>query len=230
MSDRDAVDHERWDELAAGHALHALEPAEVVEFEQHRAGCARCRTSLDEMSFVAAQLGSLAGGADAPPWRRMRAGVLGDASAPSKRAPARRRWLLPAATAAAVVAAAAVLTVRLTGGGAPGALTAAACARDVQCHQVVLRTAAGGDAATILVRGRTVTVASVTAGPAPAGKNWALWQVPRDGQPMLVRTFDVAPATSDSLPAGFDAATTFALSAEPSGTRPDQPSDVVATS
>ena len=43
MADPELVEHERWDELAAGHALHALEPAEAIEFEQHRIGCARCR-------------------------------------------------------------------------------------------------------------------------------------------------------------------------------------------
>jgi hypothetical protein len=237
MSDRDApdheaTDHERWEELAAGHALHALEPAESVEFEQHRATCDRCQTGLDEMSFVAAQLGALAGagGADAPPWRRMRAGVVGGAPAASKGSTARRRWLLPAATAAVVVAAAAVLTVRLTGGGAAPALTAAGCARDAACHQVVLRSADGLDVATVLVRGLTATVASVALGPAPAGKEWALWQVPYRGRPMLVRTFRALPATVDSLPTSFDPSAAFALSAEPAGTRPDRPSDVLGTS
>ena len=232
MSDREALDHERWDELAAGHALHALEPAEAVEFEQHRATCAHCQASLDEMSFVAAQLGSLAGagGSEAPPWRRIRVGVVGDAPAVSKRSTARRRWLLPVATAAAVVAAAAVLTVRLTSGGATPALTAAGCARDAACHQVVLRSADGVGVATILVRGRTATVASVALGRAPAGREWALWQVPYRGRPMLIRTFRAVPATTDSLPTSFDPSASFALSAEPAGSRPGQPTDVVATS
>lgn len=231
MSERGLAGHDRWDELAAGYALHALEPGETVEFERHCSGCTHCQESLRQMGFVAAQLGALASSGDesAPPWRRLRAGVVGTSAAPDRVRGSGRRWLLPAASAAAVVAAVAVVVaVRLNGGGAPPALTAAACARDTACHRIVLHTSGGGDGATVLVRGRTATVTALGVGSAPAGTEWALWQVTGDGRPALVRTFRTAPATT-SLPAGYAGTATFALSAEAAGTRPKEPTVVVAS-
>jgi len=74
-------DHTRWDELAAGYALDALEPDEELEFTTHLAGCARCVAVLDQHEFVAAQLGALAAGdrADTPAWATIRAGIVGNA-------------------------------------------------------------------------------------------------------------------------------------------------------
>lgn len=43
-----AASHERYEELAAGHALASLEPGEEQEFLQHLSGCARCERSLSE--------------------------------------------------------------------------------------------------------------------------------------------------------------------------------------
>jgi anti-sigma-K factor RskA len=223
-------DHRYWDELAAGHALYALEPAEAAEFEQHRSGCGRCRDSVDELSFVAAQLGSLtaAGDADAPPWRRMRPAVVGSAPGARRRRPWRQRWLLPAATGAAVIAAVTVLAVRLIGSDESPALTVAGCQHDAACHQVVLRTPAGEDAATVLVRDRTATVASVRIGTAAAGTEWVLWQLPRGGQPVFVHAFRTAPASAQSLNTSYADTASFALSEEPAGSHPDVPSRIVA--
>src|SRR4051794_41501635 len=82
-----AAEHDdaRWAELAAGYALHALEPAEEQAFIIHLADCAVCRATLDDHELVAAQLASLADDAEAaaPPWSRIRP-VLG---APSEGAP-----------------------------------------------------------------------------------------------------------------------------------------------
>jgi hypothetical protein len=233
MTDRESVDHDRWDhdrwdQLAAGHALYALEPAETAEFEQHLAHCQRCRQSLDDMSFVAGRLGSLASGSDAPPWRRIRAGVVGADAAPAKAALI-RRWLLPAATAAAALTAVAVLGVRLTGGSESPALTAAACARDASCHHVVLQTPDGRDIATVLVRDRTATIASVALGPPPSGTQWVLWQVPRAGRPVFVQSFRSAPGPTPTLPSSYADTASFALSDEPAGSRPAQPTRIVAS-
>ncbi len=230
MTEPEPAGHERWDELAAGHALHALEPAEVVEFDRHRHGCTRCQATYDEMSFVAAGLGALAAtdAAGTPSWRRMRAGIVVPATAPSPRRDSRRRRLLPAAAVAAALAVAVVVGVVVTGGGSPS-LTVASCARDAGCHQVVLRTPAGRDAATVLVRGRTATIASVAIGAPPAGSEWVLWQVPRGGGPVFVRSFGAAPTSAPSLPTSYAGSASFALSREPAGTRPAQPTQVVAT-
>lgn len=39
--------HERFDELAAGYALHALEPADEQVFRTHLAGCSTCQRQVD---------------------------------------------------------------------------------------------------------------------------------------------------------------------------------------
>lgn len=230
MAEPGPAGHERWDELAAGHALHALEPAEAAEFDRHRPGCTRCQATYDEMSFVAAGLGALAASdaAGAPSWRRMRAGIVGPVPAPSPRRERSGRWLAPAAAVATALAAAAVIGVVVTGGGSPS-LTAASCARDAGCHQVVLRTPGGRDAATVLVRGRTATISSVAIGAPPAGREWVLWQVPRGGGPVFVRSFGAAPTPAPSLSTTYAGTASFALSQEPAGTRPAQPTQVVAT-
>jgi anti-sigma-K factor RskA len=79
MNDQPAVSHAEWDELAAGHALDALEPAEDQRLAAHLAVCARCRHNLDDYALVAAQLGSLADEEDpAPAWHRVRPIALAD--------------------------------------------------------------------------------------------------------------------------------------------------------
>jgi anti-sigma-K factor RskA len=57
-----AGDHETWDELAVGWALHALEPEDEAVFTRHLPDCARCARTVAETSEV---MGSLA--ADLPP-------------------------------------------------------------------------------------------------------------------------------------------------------------------
>jgi hypothetical protein len=63
-------DHERIDELLAGHVLRALEGKHAVEAErvlaEHVPGCPRCRSTLDELQETASDL-ALAGGPAPPP-------------------------------------------------------------------------------------------------------------------------------------------------------------------
>lgn len=57
MSDPQEISgHERFEELVAGAALHALEPYEEAELAQHLAVCSFCREALAELDEVAAQL------------------------------------------------------------------------------------------------------------------------------------------------------------------------------
>ncbi len=55
-----SADHQRFDELAVGWALHALEPDDEAEFARHLPGCARCAETVAEttgvMSAMAADL------------------------------------------------------------------------------------------------------------------------------------------------------------------------------
>jgi anti-sigma-K factor RskA len=45
-------DHEHYDELAVGWALHALEPGDESEFARHLAGCTRCAATVAETTEV----------------------------------------------------------------------------------------------------------------------------------------------------------------------------------
>jgi hypothetical protein len=49
-------DHTHYDELAAGYALHALDPAEELEFAGHVEDCPRCLQALADYGEVAAAL------------------------------------------------------------------------------------------------------------------------------------------------------------------------------
>ncbi len=49
-------EHARYDELAAGYALHALDPRDAAEFDAHLTGCPRCLDSLDRFLEVTAAL------------------------------------------------------------------------------------------------------------------------------------------------------------------------------
>jgi hypothetical protein len=71
--------HARFEELAAGHALHALEPEDEQAFVAHLAGCARCERDLAEHAATLAHLAYAPDAAEPPPalLEGIRAGVLG---------------------------------------------------------------------------------------------------------------------------------------------------------
>jgi hypothetical protein len=56
--DRRATDHETFDELAVGWALHALEPEDEAVFAAHLPGCERCARTIAETSDVMAAMAS----------------------------------------------------------------------------------------------------------------------------------------------------------------------------
>jgi len=58
--------HARFEELAAGHALHALEPEDEQEFVGHLAGCAGCGRALAEHEATLAHLAYAADPAEPP--------------------------------------------------------------------------------------------------------------------------------------------------------------------
>lgn len=70
--------HVRYEELAAGHALHALEPEDEQEFVRHLDSCSRCEADLAEHRATLAHLAYAPAAADPPPslLAGIRAGVL----------------------------------------------------------------------------------------------------------------------------------------------------------
>ena len=97
-------EHQRWEELAVGSALHALEPADEEAFAGHLPVCDSCRRLVDEMNDVAGELAYTAGPTDPPPW--LWSGISAAVTSsdrpplppPSESAPPRRtRAITPAA-------------------------------------------------------------------------------------------------------------------------------------
>jgi hypothetical protein len=61
-ADRTSAEHDPFDELAVGYALHALEPEDEALFVAHLAGCERCPVTVSETQDVMSAMG-----ADLPP-------------------------------------------------------------------------------------------------------------------------------------------------------------------
>jgi anti-sigma-K factor RskA len=223
-------DHERWEELAAGHALSALEPEEEVELADHLAGCTHCREVLADHAFVAAQLGTLVDTSDAPSWEQIRGGVLPAREVVSlEEARSRRRapvWISAAAAAVLVLAG---LAVTLRPGSSENVQQVArtACSQSAACHVVNLQ-----DRGSLLVQDGAVKLLPTRLGAAPAGQVYVLWQLPRDGRPTLVSvlsdTRDGVVGERHALALPYDSTAAFGLSVEPASSLPTQPTKVLA--
>ena len=75
-------DHDKWEALAVGHVLAALEPEDEDLFATHLRGCDACARTVAEMTSVASHLAYAAEPADPPP--ALKASIL-DAVARSDR-------------------------------------------------------------------------------------------------------------------------------------------------
>jgi hypothetical protein len=226
------TDHEHWEELAAGHALSALEPDEESAFVAHLDSCARCQAVLADHAFVAAQLGTLVDSVEAPAWDRIRPAVI---PAPEPVAEvvelATRRRRSPAllGAAAAAVLAVAGTVVALSGGSGPGTQQQAldGCAASPGCHVVLL-----ADAAKLVVDGNGARMLPTHMAPAPAGKVYVLWQLPRDGRPTMVATLEDTAngevGEAHSLPLDYGQTAAFGVSLEPANVVPTTPTKVLA--
>jgi hypothetical protein len=185
-------DHARFEELAAGHALHALDPADERWFLSHARQCPQCQQALAGYAEVTAELAQIASAAEPGPQlglrilaaalagepRDDRPDVLGAGPgadrpgtepAPGTRVvPLRRRprprWLKPAAAAAAVAVIAAGTWAGLTAStGSRPTQPLAACGHPSTCPEVLLTGTAAHRAA-----GRVI-IAAGTAWLQPGG-------------------------------------------------------------
>ena len=224
--------HEHWEELAAGYALDALDPAEHSEFVEHLSTCARCRELVDEHLLVAAQLGSLAGeDVSPPPWQAIRAGIVGEQPSPGADVVALRRrprlMVMGAAAAAVAMLAAGVVAWQVSRPSGQRPLASpAACRAVATCHVIALDGSAGSPAQLLVHDGRVALVPTGMPAP-PAGSVWALWQLPRGGAPLLLTEFATGRPTA-TLKVGYGQTAGFAVSRESAGTKPATPTDVVA--
>lgn len=229
--------HDAWDELAAGYALHALEPDEELRFTEHLATCDECVALLRDHELVAAQLGSLAHADDdlpAPEWGAIRGAIVG-ADAPvsleaHRRSRRRQPWLLGAAAAAVIVAAAGVVVWQSGGSStSPAERALQSCRHQAGCAVVRLHASRGADPAVVLVSADRVTMVPLAMKPAPQGKEYVLWQLLRSGAPTPVTEITNASAPSSAglvMPYADTAA--FAVSVESAAVPPSQPTQVVA--
>lgn len=242
----------RWAELAAGQALHALEPEDEQEFTAHLATCATCQAELDEHSLVAAQLASLAtddAAAAAPPWSRIRPALTdptvatgptsateaaGEGDGAVRRLPRRHIRLLAAAAAAVGLVAVGVAGWQVTDRSSGGSSVPAAIAG---CHatdgcRVITLLAGKAEAGDVLVRGGQARVVPTAMPALDPSHVYVLWQLPRDGAPTPVsvlgdvRTAHATAPTSLAIP--YDDTAAFAMSIEPANQVPTKPTRVVA--
>ncbi len=198
------ADHNDWDELAAGYALNALTPDEEATFVAHLETCDRCQSSVDDHAFVAAQLGAIAvpeEPVETPSWASMRGAIITDEPAASEPGAAgdsdvvdlgerRHRYavsrrVLAVAAAVVVLAGGGIIAWQVTSGGSSNAVpSAASCGSAPGCHAISLDDAAGTQAAALTVKGDRITMVPTNMKPAPAGKEYVLWQLPADGRPV----------------------------------------------
>jgi hypothetical protein len=214
--------HVRFEELAAGHALHALEPEDEQAFVTHAVGCARCERDLAEHEATLAQLAHAAEPAEPPAslLEGIRAGVLASgraASFPAAPAPVqlddlrRRRdarrlgragvWTGLAAAFALVVSLAVWNTSLQQDRDEQDAWSTRMAAavsqlRDEATDAVPLSSEDGEVVAVALVRGEEMSLVVDGLPVNPDGTIYVLWGESRSGDRRAVGAFDV---TSEGL-------------------------------
>ncbi len=221
--------HARYEELAAGHALHALEPEDEQEFVAHLAGCARCERALAEHASTLAHLAYAPDAAEPPAalLDGLRAGVLASGRGASFPSPAaaqeepvqldevrRRRddsrlrragtWVGVAAAAALVVSLGVWNTSLRSERDQQAAwsdrlASAVGQLRDPSTDTVPLEGEAGEVVAVALVRGTDMSLVVDGLPVNEAGTTYVLWGESRYGDRRPVGSFDVTASGLDVL-------------------------------
>jgi Anti-sigma-K factor rskA len=241
--------HEAYEELAAGHALDALEPEDEQRFLRHLAGCALCERELALHRDTAAQLAYGAGQVDVPEGlaARLRAAVAaesgvhvfaGGGSAPVSLAAARTRRRSRLAVLAS--AAAAVLVVGLVGSNvalrqdrvqqtaSSDRLAEAVATLGEPGRNVPLLDDAQHVAAVAVVQDDSVSLVVEGLAANDPGTTYVLWERGRFGGVQALATFDVrgegVQVMRDMpLQHGVDGAAAFAITHEKGERAPERP-------
>jgi anti-sigma-K factor RskA len=192
-------------DLTAAYALDALEPDEARGYEQHLAGCERCR---EELASLQATAGALAFGAEsARPPSALRARILEAAHAERPNVvPLRpRSWTRPLAAVAAVAACAAIGL----------AVWDVSLHDDLNQARGVLRGVplTGAKGSVVVAGGSGALVVSDLAA-APAGKTYEAWVIGKNGHASRAGMFTGGSRTiviqlTHALPAGAVVAVTI---------------------
>lgn len=225
--------------LVGAYALDALDDLERAAFERHVAGCAACRTELDELRETAARL---ADGAWSVPPPSLRVSVLAEVgrtrqvSAPARRRVPRdrlRRWSV--AAAAAVVLAAgtgtAVFTVQEQRVRDQQALLAAAERRAaiLGAPDVVVRSSpmrGGGTVTVASSASHHAAVVTVGATAAPAG-SFQLWAI-HGTTPTDAGVMPAGAAAEVMVVDGLPGSDALGVTLEPAGGSPTPTQPLVA--
>jgi anti-sigma-K factor RskA len=238
--------HQDWDEIAAGHALGALEPDDQQRFEAHRRDCPECHQVRLDTEAVMAEL-AMAPEPVAPPAElkaRLMAAIheasddeprMVAVSSPdtleilrdrkrSTRDALADRWVRFAAAASVVLLAVIAAGVWSLGGSS-----------STTPRFVALQSQTGGtQLATVELLGDQAWMIS-SAMPAndAATSQYVLWALPVSGSPVPVGSFDVAPGHTVSaigkVTGRLSSVKAFAVSKEPGRTLPTKPTDVLAS-
>jgi hypothetical protein len=189
-------DHGRWEGDAAAYALRALEEAERGRFEQHLAGCPRCR---EEVAVMRSALPSTS--PVAPPAalkQRVMASVRAEAT--EARQP-QRRPLVPALALAAAAAVVAVVVVAVSGGNP---------ARTFQAKVSV-----PGASASLSVTGQRGRLRLTDLPAPPAGRIYEVWLKRGSGAPSPSGTLFATGAGSVAVAGSLSGVREVLVTAEP---------------
>jgi hypothetical protein len=237
--------HQVYEELAAGHALDALEPEDEELFLRHAATCSRCERDLVVHLDTAAALAEGVDGGDLPAasWERLRAAVVAESgervfagegsevvSLASRRRPPRALLAAAAAVAVLVVGVGAATTVlRPDRPALSAAQQVEAAARGLGEGPGASARLSGKTPAQAVALPRADHVSLVVDGlPAnPAGSSYVLWAIGAGGNPAPVGRFDVRGSGVQVVRAlPFEGGTTaraFAITQEQGEVAPPKP-------
>lgn len=213
--------HDAWAQLAVGHALDALEPADEAVFLAHVRTCPSCQRLVDDTRRSATELAYAVEPVAPPPqlWARIEAG-LGQSGRPPAAVPvpaapgpaigpARRsglRWLAAAAAAAVLagLVGTGVLASRLSGQNSTQRRQLAAvldCLGSPDCRLMPMTGSGGAQAVALVSSGRVQLFLNGLPQNNRGAEVYVLWELRGGAPPAAVTTFDVVTGGWTAVPA-----------------------------
>jgi anti-sigma-K factor RskA len=240
--------HQDWEEIAAGHALGALEPDDEQRFEAHLRTCAECAQVIADSREVMAELAVAPDQVTPPPELKARLMAAIHEAADDEprmavvshpdtlevirgrrraghaaRSRATERWVRYAAAASVVLLA--VIAAGVWGRGSSTAQPRFVTLASAQAPATQVATVA-------VLDGKAWTISSGLPANDTTDSQYVLWAVPVTGDPVPLGGFDVTPghtvAQVGKVTPSLSSVKAFAVSREPGRTLPTKPTTVVA--